>query len=135
MKKIITVIFLLLGVVSMAQVRYESSWVILENQKYETQFTNRIITISDTEISISRFIGNNNTPFIETQYLIVNEIIEKDWGIFDGVCKTYYCTTKDVDFINGYQKVIIYIKKRDVMKMAVFADEITVFVYQFKLSK
>lgn len=130
MKKIILVIILLLlSMVSICQVSYDNPYVIKEIFNFEPEFNDRLISISNSEITISKFIENT-----KTQYLIVNKIVDKDWGIFDGVCKTYYCTTKDADFINGYQKVIIYIKD-DMMKMAMFADEVTVFHYQFKLNK
>lgn len=127
MKKLILItLILLIGVICKSQVTYNSSWTIKGSSKFESKIKDRVITISDNEISISNFIGGT-----ETQHLVVNKIIDKDWGL-DGVCKTYYCTTKDADFINGYQKVIIY-TKYDTMIMAMFADEITVFTYKFNL--
>lgn len=129
MKKLLMLIIIILsGLISQSQVTYNSSWTIKGSSKFESKIKDRIITISDNEISISNFIGGT-----ETQYLVVNKIIDKDWGL-DGVCKTYYCTTKDADIINGYQKVIIY-TKYDTMIMAMFADEITVFTYKFNLKK
>jgi hypothetical protein len=127
MKKLIlfTIIFLL-GVICKSQTIYNSNWSIDGSIDFKSNVMDRVIIISDNEISVSSFIGG-----VETLHLVVNKIINKDWG-FDGVCKTYYCTTKEADVINGYQKVIVYIKYNTIT-MAMFANEISVFIYHFKL--
>jgi len=69
----------------------------------------------------------------KTMYLTVNKIEEKEYS-FNGKCKYYYCTTKDEDPINGYQKAIV-IKKYDTVYMGLFATEIDMYLYQFSISK
>jgi hypothetical protein len=105
---------------------YNSAFEIKEKKNFITEVKNRTITVSDKEISITNFIGG-----IETQYFVVNKIEYKDWP-FDGNRKTYYCTTKDEDVINGYQKAIIYFTY-DTMVVGLFADEITIYKYTFNI--
>lgn len=132
MKKIkLLIVGLLLSTICFSQVSYNNKWSIIGSYEAKEDYTSRIITISDNEISISNFSNGNN----ETLYLKVDNIIIKDWGYFDGICKTYYCTDKDVDIFNNHQKVILYFKELDIIKMAIFADEITVYVYTFKIEK
>ena len=132
MKKIkLLVIGLLISISSFSQILYSSTWSINGSYEFKQDQTKRIISISDTEISISNFSDGSS----KTLYLKVDNVIIKDWGYFDGVCKTYYCTDKDIDFFNNHQKVILYFKELDIIKMAMFADEITVYVYTFKIEK
>jgi hypothetical protein len=105
---------------------YKSTYVIQSKMDLETKYENRVIKISDSEISITNFVEG-----IEPLYLIVNKIETKE-HLFDGLCKTYYCTTKDKDFINGYQKAIVY-KTSTQVKLALFADEMTVYNYNFSI--
>jgi hypothetical protein len=105
---------------------YTSPYAVKNANKFVTDYKERVITITDKEISITNFREGT-----KTQYLVVNKIENKEW-LMDGEQKTYYCTTKDKDVINGYQKAIVY-KKYDAVVMAMFADEITVFTYQFSI--
>lgn len=132
MKKIsLLLIIMLISIICNSQVTYNSTWSINEKSEFKQDHTKRIISISDTEISISNFSNGSS----ETIYLKVDNVVIKDWGVFDGVCKTYYCTDKDVDIFNNHQKVILYFKELDIIKMAMFADEISVYVYTFKIEK
>ena len=105
---------------------YDSDYSTKSKDNFETDWNARVITITDKEITISNFIGGT-----KTLYLVVDKIENKEW-MFDGVCKTYYCTTRDADPINGYQKVILY-KTYNSLVMGMFADEITVYNYKFNL--
>lgn len=129
MKKIIITIIAFFICFNMFSQTYKSSYVIRQTpQTQNAQWKDRIITITDKEISITNLIDGGT----KTLYLIINKTEEKEW-MFDGVCKTYYCTTKDEDFINGYQKAIVYHKKYDKIVLALFANEITVYVSQFDI--
>lgn len=121
----IIIAMMLLSVVSYSQT-YKSAYSTNKKASFETDWKDRVITINDKEISITNFIEGT-----KTQYLIVNRIENKDWS-FDGVCKTYYCTTKDKDFMNGYQKAILYVTY-DNIHFALFATEILVFNYIFSI--
>lgn len=132
MKKIsLLLITLLISIISTSQVTYNSTWSINGSNEFKQDHTKRIINISDTEISISNFSNGNS----ETIYLKVDNVVIKDWGVFDGVCKTYYCTNKNVDNFNNYRKVILYFQELDKIKMAIFADEISVYLHTFKVEK
>ncbi|MGV8961877.1 MAG: hypothetical protein ACOH2V_00650 [Candidatus Saccharimonadaceae bacterium] len=133
MKKLIIIMLVLISSILYAQTTYNSPSTVIEDITYKSEMRNRKIFISDKEISISHFVGNEDTPMAETQYFVVDSIVDKDWGWPDNICKTYYCITKDSDFINSYQKAIIYIGHRNMLKMGLFATEIMVFMYQFKL--
>jgi hypothetical protein len=125
MKKLLIATLLLLSTIAYSQT-YKSTFVIKRKNEFESEYKNRLISITDKEISITEFSGGTYS-----RYFVVNKIVEKDW-IYDGLRKTYYCTTKDKDPINGYQKAIIY-KTYDKVILALFADEITVFNYQFDI--
>jgi hypothetical protein len=122
----ITIGLMLLSLASYSQT-FKSPYVIKGKTNFATEMKDRIITISDKEISISNFIGGT-----KTQYLIVNKIEEKD---YNGIkCKYYYCTTKDEDIINGFQKAII-IKEFNTLYLGLFATEIDIFKYMFSISR
>lgn len=108
---------------------YKSSYSINKECDFQTDMKSRTITISDKEISISNFADGGT----ETIYFVVNKIEEKEYS-FDGLCKYYYCTTKDKDPINGYQKAI-FIKKYDAIYLGLFASEIDINNYEFSISK
>jgi hypothetical protein len=127
MKKLLFILALiLLNSISYSQT-YKSAYVIKQKIDFETELKDRIITINDKEISISNFSGGT-----KTMYLIVNKIEEKEYDL-ESKCKFYYCTTKDKDFINGYQKAIV-IKKYDTIILSLFATEIDIYTYQFSIS-
>jgi len=123
----ITIGLILISLASFSQT-FKSPYVIKGKNGFETEMKDRVISLSDKEISISNFIGGT-----ETQYLTVEKIEEKEYS-FDGKCKYYYCTTKDKDPINGYQKAIV-IKAYNKVYMGLFATEIDMYLYQFSISK
>lgn len=128
MKTIAIIIGLILISLTSNSQSFMSPYVIKGKTNFETEMKDRIISISDKEISISKFTGGT-----ETMYLTVNKIEEKEYS-FDGICKYYYCTTKDKDPINGYQKAIV-IKKYDAVYLGLFATEIDLYRYVFSISK
>ena len=94
--------------------KYKSVGDVVEKQ--------RIITISDSEITITNFVGGT-----EPLNLKVNEIkeIEDEW---EGLMKWYYCARKDKDEISEeYTEFIIVIKKSNpyIMKLNQKIDEVT----------
>lgn len=121
----IIIAMMLLCVASYSQT-FKSAYSSNSKPDFETEWKDRVITITDKEISISNFVAGT-----KTLYLIVNKIENKEWS-FDGLRKTYYCTTKDKDVINGYQKAILYVTY-DSVYFALFADEITIFKYVFSI--
>lgn len=126
MKKLIFIVtFFIFCTVINAQT-FKSPYAILINNVPETEMKAREITVTDKQIGITKFIAG-----VTTQFLIVNKIEEKEYS-FDGVCKYYYCTIKDKDPVNGYQKAIV-IKASDKIILALFATEIDVYVYQFAI--
>jgi hypothetical protein len=127
MKKFILLLTLLTIFSGLYSQTFKSPYAIVINSVTETQMKARVITISDKQISISKFIGG-----VDTQYLVVNRTEEKEYS-FDGVCKHYYCTTKDKDPINGYQKAIVIKTDREII-LGLFATEIQVEVYHFAIN-
>jgi len=105
---------------------YSSDYAIKGETNFKTDYKARVITITDKEITISNFTGGT-----KTLYLVVDKIENKEW-MFDGICKTYYCTTRDADPINGYQKAIVYNKYGSVV-LGLFADEISIYKYEFNI--
>ena len=78
--------------------RYKSEGKVIEKQ--------RTITISDSEITITNFVGGTKPLNLK-----VNEIKEKEdnWG---SLKKWYYCTSKDKSVARGkYTEFIIVMKK------------------------
>ena len=128
MKTLAIIIGLILISLASYSQTFKSTYVIKGKTDFETEMKDRVITISDKEISISKFTGGT-----KTMYLTVDKIEEKEYS-FNGKCKYYYCTTKDEDPINGYQKAIV-IKKYDTVYMGLFATEIDMYLYQFSISK
>ena len=126
MKKMIVLLALLISFTTAYSQSFKSPYVIEVKSVTKTEMKDRVITLSDKQISISKFIGG-----VDTQYLIINRTEEKDYD-FDGVCRYYYCTTKDKDPVNGYQKAIV-IKTHNEIILGLFATEIQVFVYHFAI--
>lgn len=126
MKKIILLLLLIISLTTGYSQTFNSKYVIEKQSTMKTEIKDRIITLSDKQITISKFIGGVNT-----QYLIVNKIEEKDYS-FDGLCKYYYCSTKDKDPVNGYQKAIV-IKTHDEIILGLFSSEIDIYVYHFAI--
>ena len=126
MKKLIFLFLITLTAPALYSQTFKSPSAILKESKTKIEMKSRIINLSDKEISITKFIGG-----VDTQYLTVNKTEQKEYS-FDGMCKYYYCTTKDKDPVNGYQKAIV-IKTYDQIILAMFATEIDVYVYYFAI--
>lgn len=119
----------LLNIASYSQT-FKSSHATVMIPKAETDFTDRVITISDKEITVTKFLNGGK----ETWHLIINRIENKQW-MFDGMQKTYYCTNKDKDNISGtYRKIIAHKTSMGTFTIADFADETTVLTYDFDIN-
>lgn len=116
----ISILFLIGNVFS--QTTYSSSMTTKYKSVGDVVEKQRIITISDSEITITNFVGGT-----EPLNLKVNEIkeIEDEW---EGLMKWYYCVRKDKDEISEeYTEFIIVIKKSNpyIMKLNQKIDEVT----------
>lgn len=129
MKTIILILLMLfVNHVSYSQT-YKSSYSLNPKSDSETEFKDRIITISDKEITVTNFLDGG----VKIWHLIVNRIENKEWNL-DGMQKTYYCTDKDKDAMFGnYRKAIAHKTSMGTFLIASFADEATVLVYNFAL--
>lgn len=129
MKKLLLIsAMMLLSIASYSQT-FKSSYVNKMEPKFETETKDRIVTISDKEITVTNFLDGG----VKTWHLIINRIENKEWT-FDGMQKTYYCTNRDKDIIEGnYRKAIAHKTSYGTMIIADFADEITVLTYDFDM--
>jgi hypothetical protein len=129
MKKLLLIsVMMLLSLASYSQT-YKSSYVNKSKPVSETDMKDRIITISDKEITVTNFLDGG----VKTWHLIINRIENKEWT-FDGMQKTYYCTNRDKDIIEGnYRKAIAHKTSYGTLMIADFADEMTVFTYDFNM--
>ncbi len=126
MKKTILSMALILVYLASYSQTFNSSYSTNMDLNFVTDMKDRVIILSDKEVSITNFKGGT-----KTLYLVVNKIENKDW-LFDGVCKTYYCTTKEKDVVAGFERAIVYEKATSIV-LAIFADEITVHKYEFSI--
>jgi len=121
MKHLFFSVFLFLSGNVFCQTTYNSSVTTKYKSEAEVVEKQRSITISDTEITITNFVGGT-MPL----NLTVNEIKEKedDWN---GLMKWYYCVSTVKDVINGYTEYIIVMKKSYPSNMEVNqkVDEVT----------
>lgn len=105
MKFLIFSLFLAISGNAISQTTYNSSVTTKYKSEGEVIEKQRTITISDTDITITNFVGGTKPLNLK-----VNEIKEKE-DSWDGLMKWYYCTSKDKDVINGYTEYIIVMKK------------------------
>lgn len=122
MKNLILVPLLFFSMTIFGQTTYNSSVTTKYKTEGEVIEKQRTITVSDTEITISNFVGGTKPLNLK-----VNEIKEKedDW---DGLMKWYYCTSKDKDVISGKHTEYIIILKKSYpsdMKVNQKVDEVT----------
>lgn len=103
----------------------EVSTITIPTGKIEVK--DRIITISEKEISISKFFTGG-----ETLYLNVNSVENKKYVTY-GICKTYYCTTRDKDPTFGYEKAIVRVQAGMNITVVLFADDMTFLEYTYQL--
>jgi hypothetical protein len=125
MKTLIIIPLMLLSTFAYSQT-YKSSHMITQKSEFETEWKDRVITITDKEISITNFLDDGT----KTLYLTVDKIENVKYA-FDGLQKTYRCTSKHKDPIAGYQKVMVYHTYALGVTVAMFVDEITIMTYQF----
>lgn len=104
---------------------FVSKSMLKPNTTFEPDRQERTITITDKEISITQFSGGT-----KTFYLIINKIEENREYDFTENCTYYYCTTKFEDPSLGFRKAIIVVSEFKIW-MALFANELEVFNYQF----
>lgn len=120
MKNLILVSLLFFSITVFGQTTYNSSVTTKYKSEGEVIEEQRTITVSDTEITITNFVGGTKPLNLK-----VNEIKEKedDW---DGLMKWYYCTSKDV--ISGKNTEYIIIMKKSYpsnMEINQKVDEVT----------
>lgn len=106
MKNLILLILVFLASNVYSQTTFNSSVTTKYKSEGEIIKKPRTITVSNSEITISNFIGGT-----KPLNLIVNEIKEKedDW---DGLMNWYYCTSTDQDVISGKKSEYIIIMKK-----------------------
>jgi hypothetical protein len=108
---------------------FKSSKVSSPKKYFATEIKDRVITISDKEISITNFLDRST----KTWRLIVNNIENVEWKD-DGVRKTYFCTDADKDVISGtYGKAVAYKTKHHTFIIESNLAGITAFTYEFSL--
>ena len=91
---------------SFGQKIYNSSLTTTFKAQYEMVEKSREITISDTVIIISNFIGGS-----EPITLQVNEIRETEDVLMGGI-KWFYCVSREVDTFTGKTNVFIVVMKK-----------------------
>jgi hypothetical protein len=104
MKNLIFLLLLFISITVSGQTTYNSSVTTrykFEGEVFEKQ---RTITVSDTIITITNFVGGT-----KPLNLIVNEIKAKK-DEYEGIMKWYYCISKDV--ISGKHIEFIIIMKK-----------------------
>lgn len=125
------IILVFIGIASLCLTTYSQTYksevATITTPTYTTERKDRVISISDKEISISKFFKGD-----ETLYLIVNRIENKKFVTY-GMCKTYYCTTKDKDPIWGYEKAIVRVQTGMDITVVLFADDMTFLEYSYQL--
>lgn len=122
MKNLLLIITIVFATNIHGQTTYNSSVTTkykFEGEVFEKQ---RTITISDTKITITSFLGGTNPLNLK-----VNEIQEKedDW---DGLMKWYYCINLEKDVISGKNTEYIIIMKKSYpsdMTVCQKVDEVT----------
>lgn len=122
MKNLISVAFLFFSVTVFGQTTYNSSVTTKYKSEGEVVEKQRIIAVSDTEITITNFVGGTKPLNLK-----VYEIKEKE-DEWDGLMKWYYCKSKDKDAISGkFTEYIIIMKKSypSVMEVNQKVDEVT----------
>ena len=122
MKKLILLALLMSSLTVFSQTTYNSSVTTKYKTEGEVFQKQRTITVSDTVITITNFLGGTKPLNLK-----VNEIKEKK-DDFDGLMKRYYyCTAREKDVINGYTEYIIVMKKSYPSNMEINqkVDEVT----------
>ena len=109
-KSFILILLFSISIVSFSQKTYTSSVTTKYKTEGEVIEKSRTITISDTKISISDYLGGTRTLV-----LTVDNIVEKEFG-WDGLCKWYYCTSTEKDVINDELRVEAYLLYKKVNK-------------------
>ncbi|HAQ17771.1 MAG TPA: hypothetical protein DCR40_00895 [Prolixibacteraceae bacterium] len=127
MKNLLLIISIVFASNIYGQTTYRSS--VTTTSEGEVIEKQRIITISDTEITITNFLGGTKTLTLK-----VNDIKEKEY--FDRLMKWYYCTSTDKDFITGKNTEYIIIMKKSYpsdMTVCQKIDEVTFIKTVFSL--
>lgn len=129
-KSLFILLFIAVSIVSFSQKVYTSSVTTKYKTEGEIIEKSRTITISDSKISISDYLGGTRTL-----NLTVDNIVEKEFG-WDGICKWYYCSSTEKDPINNeFTKYIVIVKKNYPSDMNVFqkVNEVTYLQNTFSL--
>ncbi len=122
MKNLLLIISIIFATNIYGQTTYNSSVTTKYRSEGEVIEKQRTITISDTEITITNFVGGTKPLNLK-----VNDIKEKedDW---DGLMKWYYCTSVEKDVISSKNTAYIIIMKKSYpsdMTVCQKVDEVT----------
>ena len=128
MKKTIVLLILLLTGISSFSQTFRSRSATIRRDGFEIDRTERSITISDREITISNYLNGNTRPLL----LNVYSVVEKE-DRFDGVCKYYYCTVENGDQLSSYQKIIV-IKKPFSITLELFLSDNNKYVHDLEIN-
>jgi len=102
MKNLLLIILMVFASTIYGQKTYNSS--VTTTSQGEVIEKQRTITISDTEATITNFLGGTKTLILK-----VNDIKEKEY--MDRLMKWYYCTSTDKDIMTGKNTEYILIIK------------------------
>lgn len=120
MKKVLLIIFGLLGVVSSYSQTFNCNFLTAWESEPKLKSSNSTITISSNEITISKFFNGGTEPLKMT----IDSMVVKDYNFHESTW--YYCHSDRKDI------VIIPVSKIDKrIDLFDFADEVTMFHYGF----
>jgi hypothetical protein len=126
MKKLIVVILLGCICIGLYSQAYTSKALIKSKTTFEGDSKERLITITEKEISITNFLASGKP------YSMLIDKTEKKEFDFNENCTYYYCTAKEPNLSGQYEKLII-IRSEFKVWMGRFLSEIEVVNYEFVL--
>lgn len=118
MKKIIVLLLFLLAGVSAFSQTFRSRSATIRRDGFEIDRTERSIVISDREIVISNYLNGNTEPLRLEVYLT-----EDKEDRFDGVCRHYYCKTKNDSSLSPCKKIVVIRKPYSITLELYLADD------------
>lgn len=118
MKKIIVLFLFLLAGVSAFSQTFRSRSATIRRDGFEIDRTERSIVITDREIVISNYLNGNTEPLRLEVYLT-----EDKEDRFDGVCRHYYCKTKNDLSLSPCKKIVVIRKPFSITLELYLADD------------
>jgi hypothetical protein len=114
-----------LGLNLFSQVSVSKS-MVKSKTTFEADSKERIITITEKEISITNFFDSGRPYF-----MLIDKIEKKEFDFHEN-CIYYYCTAKEPNLSGQYEKLIL-IRSEFKVWMGRFLSEIEVVNYEFVL--